>query len=150
VPLAAPLAVRDVWALFEERHQGERLVRLQRDAVVLPAVERRHDVCVGGVQVQSAGERTHVSSHHLAGFMLDESTKAPVTYGNLSPTGGRWLVDARVFALLNGAGAPFVAVLDEGAKPRSDGGSITVDLRTDNRWDESGRWVYALPGEKSL
>jgi hypothetical protein len=61
VPLAAPLAARDVWALFEEKHKGERLVRLQRDAVVLPDVERRHGVCVGGVQVQSAGERVVVT-----------------------------------------------------------------------------------------
>jgi N-acetyl-gamma-glutamyl-phosphate reductase/acetylglutamate kinase len=61
VPLAAPLAARDVWALFEEKYKGERLVRLQRDAVVLPDVERRHGVCVGGVQVQSAGERVVVT-----------------------------------------------------------------------------------------
>jgi hypothetical protein len=51
VPLAAPLAARDVRALFEARYKGERLVRLQRDAVVLSDVERRHGVCVGGVQV---------------------------------------------------------------------------------------------------
>jgi N-acetyl-gamma-glutamyl-phosphate reductase/acetylglutamate kinase len=29
VPLAAPLAARDMWALFEARYKGERLVRLQ-------------------------------------------------------------------------------------------------------------------------
>jgi N-acetyl-gamma-glutamyl-phosphate reductase/acetylglutamate kinase len=46
VRLVAPLAARDVWALFEEKYPGERLVRLQRDAVVLPDVERRHGVCV--------------------------------------------------------------------------------------------------------
>jgi N-acetyl-gamma-glutamylphosphate reductase len=61
VPLAAPLAARDVWALFEAKYKGERLVRLQRDSVVLPDVERRHGVCVGGVQVQSAGERVVVT-----------------------------------------------------------------------------------------
>jgi N-acetyl-gamma-glutamyl-phosphate reductase/acetylglutamate kinase len=62
VPLAAPLAARDVWALFEEKYKGERLVRLQRDAVVLPDVERRHGMCVRRVQVQSAGERVVVTS----------------------------------------------------------------------------------------
>jgi N-acetyl-gamma-glutamyl-phosphate reductase/acetylglutamate kinase len=51
IALAAPLAARDVWALFEERYKGERLVRLQRDAAVLPNAERRHDGCVGGVLV---------------------------------------------------------------------------------------------------
>jgi N-acetyl-gamma-glutamylphosphate reductase len=36
-------------------------VCLQRDAVVLPVVERRHGVCFGGVQVQSAGRRVVVT-----------------------------------------------------------------------------------------
>jgi N-acetyl-gamma-glutamyl-phosphate reductase/acetylglutamate kinase len=61
VPLAASLAARDVWALFEARYEGERPVRLLRDAVVLPNVERRHGVCVGGVQVQSAHERVVIT-----------------------------------------------------------------------------------------
>jgi N-acetyl-gamma-glutamyl-phosphate reductase/acetylglutamate kinase len=61
VPLAASLAARDMWALFGEKYKGKRLVRLQRDAVVLPNVRHRHDVCVGGMQVQSAGERVVVT-----------------------------------------------------------------------------------------
>jgi hypothetical protein len=32
---------------------------------------------------------TRVSLRQLAGFLLDEYTKVPITYGNLSPTGGR-------------------------------------------------------------
>jgi N-acetyl-gamma-glutamyl-phosphate reductase/acetylglutamate kinase len=55
-----------------------------------------------------------------------------------------------VLALPNGAGASFVAVLDEGAKARSDGDSMVVDLSADYRFDDSGRWAYGLPGEKSL
>jgi N-acetyl-gamma-glutamyl-phosphate reductase/acetylglutamate kinase len=90
-----------------------------------------------------------VSSLQLAGFLLDEYTKAPVTYGSLSPTDVQRMeaegaVDAWVLALPNGAGAPFITVVDQGAKARSDGGSIAVDLSADYCWDESGRWVYAL------
>jgi N-acetyl-gamma-glutamyl-phosphate reductase/acetylglutamate kinase len=50
-----------VRALFEARYKGERLVRLQRDAVVLSDVERRHGVCIGSVQVQSSGQRVVVT-----------------------------------------------------------------------------------------
>jgi N-acetyl-gamma-glutamyl-phosphate reductase/acetylglutamate kinase len=81
----------------------------------------------------------------LAGFSLDEYTMVPVTYGNLSSTDvqrmeAEGVVDAWVIALPNGAGAPFVAALDEGAKTRGDGGSVTVDLSADYCFDESGWW----------
>jgi N-acetyl-gamma-glutamyl-phosphate reductase/acetylglutamate kinase len=51
-----------------------------------------------------------------------------------------------LLALPNGARAPFVAALDEGAKTRGDGGSVAVDLSAEYRFDEtgggrSGSWV---------
>jgi hypothetical protein len=61
VPLAAPLAARDVWALFEARCTGERLVRLQRDPVVLPDFERWHGVCLGG---PASAERGRARRRH--------------------------------------------------------------------------------------
>jgi N-acetyl-gamma-glutamyl-phosphate reductase/acetylglutamate kinase len=73
VPLAASLTARDVWALFEAQYKGERLVRLQRDAVVPRDIERRHGVCVGGVQVQSPGEHVAVTGG------LDNLLKGAVT-----------------------------------------------------------------------
>jgi N-acetyl-gamma-glutamyl-phosphate reductase/acetylglutamate kinase len=86
---------------------------------------------------------SHGSSRQLAGFLLDEYTMAPVTYGNLSPTDvqrteAEGAVDAWVLALPNGAGAPFAAALDEGAKARGDGGSVAVELSADYHFDESG------------
>jgi N-acetyl-gamma-glutamyl-phosphate reductase/acetylglutamate kinase len=76
---------------------------------------------------------SHGSSRQLAGFSPDEYTMAPATYGNLSPTNVQRMeaegaVDAWVLVLPNGAGAPFVAALDKGAKARGDGGSVAVDL----------------------
>jgi hypothetical protein len=55
-----------------------------------------------------------------------------------------------LLALPNGAEAPFVTALDEGAKARGDGGSVAVDLSADYCFDESGWWAYGLPGENSL
>lgn len=99
---------------------------------------------------------THVSSRQLAGRALGGYTKAPVTYSNLGAKDvgkmeGESAVDAWVLALPNGAGAPFVAALDDAAKEKGGKGGkagVVVDLSADWRFD--GGWTYGLPGEKNL
>jgi N-acetyl-gamma-glutamyl-phosphate reductase/acetylglutamate kinase len=59
-------------------------------------------------------------------------------------------VDVWGFPLPNAASAPFAAALDEDPRARGDGGSVAVDLSANYRFDDSGRWAYGLPGEKSL
>lgn len=99
---------------------------------------------------------SHVSSRHLAGRPLEGYEKRTVTYSNLGvkdvekmETEGE--VDAWVLALPNGAGAPFIKALDDGAKEKEKMGgkaSVLVDLSADWRFDDS--WTYGLPGERHL
>jgi len=96
---------------------------------------------------------THVSSRQLAGRTLEGYTKGSVTYSNLGVRDVEKMeseraVDAWVLALPNGAGAPFVAALNNGAKEKGGKESVVVDLSADWRFD--GGWTYGLPGEKNL
>ncbi|KAL4063429.1 hypothetical protein V8B97DRAFT_1864253 [Scleroderma yunnanense] len=94
---------------------------------------------------------THVSSRQLAGRVLEGYTKGSVTYSNLGVKDVEKMeregaVDAWVLALPNGAGAPFVSALDNGAKEKADVGgkaSVVVDLSAD--WRFNGGWTYGLP-----
>jgi N-acetyl-gamma-glutamyl-phosphate reductase/acetylglutamate kinase len=95
-------------------------------------------------------ELTHVSSRLLAGHKLEEYTKAPVTYSNLSVEDVKRMekdgeVDAWVMALPNGICKPFVDAVDAGAKERKGDGSVIVDLSADYRFEDG--WTYGLPGE---
>ena len=60
VPLAGRMSARDVVRLFEERYDGERLVRILKGVPVLGDVEGRHGWVVGGFQVHSDGDRVVV------------------------------------------------------------------------------------------
>ncbi|KAI6129362.1 hypothetical protein EDD16DRAFT_1471367 [Pisolithus croceorrhizus] len=94
---------------------------------------------------------THVSSRQLAGRALEGYTKGSVTYSNLGVNDVEEMeregaVDAWVLALPNGAGAPFVAALNNGAKEKEQKGvkaSAVVDLSADWRFDDG--WTYGLP-----
>lgn len=99
---------------------------------------------------------THVSSRQLAGRALEVYTKGSVTYSNLGIDDVEKMeregaVDAWVLALPNGAGAPFVAALNNGAKEKEQKGvkaGAVVDLSADWRFDDG--WAYGLPGEERL
>ncbi|CCM01257.1 uncharacterized protein FIBRA_03306 [Fibroporia radiculosa] len=92
---------------------------------------------------------THVSSRQLAGYSLDNYTKASIKYSDLSVDDVRRMekdgeVDAWVMALPNGTCKPFVDAVDQGAKERVSGDtSVVVDLSADYRF-EAG-WTYGLP-----
>ncbi|KAI6000816.1 hypothetical protein EDD15DRAFT_2386195 [Pisolithus albus] len=84
---------------------------------------------------------THVSSRQLAGRALEGYTKGSVTYSNLGVDDVEKMeregaVDAWVLALPNGAGAPFVAALNNGAKERN---------KKDADWRFDNGWAYGLP-----
>ncbi|KAI0084660.1 hypothetical protein BDY19DRAFT_970446 [Irpex rosettiformis] len=92
---------------------------------------------------------THVSSRQLEGYSLDEYTKAPIKYSNLSAQDVERMekdgeVDAWVMALPNGVCKPFVDAIDKGASARSSGEkSVIVDLSADYRFEDG--WTYGLP-----
>lgn len=94
---------------------------------------------------------THVSSRQLAGYPLENYTKAAINYTDLSAADVERMekdgeIDAWVMALPNGICKPFVDAIDRGAKERTSGEtSVIVDLSADYRF-ESG-WTYGLPGE---
>ncbi|EIN04731.1 acetylglutamate kinase ARG6 [Punctularia strigosozonata HHB-11173 SS5] len=61
VPLAKSVSAKEVWALYEERYAGEKLVRMKKEGVVeLADVENKHGFVLGGVQVAAGGERAVV------------------------------------------------------------------------------------------
>ena len=60
VPLAGRMSAKEVVRLFEERYEGERLVRMLKGVPVLGDVEGRHGWVVGGFQVDSEGDRVVV------------------------------------------------------------------------------------------
>ncbi len=84
---------------------------------------------------------------------MDNYTKAPVTYTNLSADDVERMekdgeVDAWVMALPNGICKPFVDAVDRGSKERKSGSeSVIVDLSADYRFEDG--WVYGLPGKGS-
>ncbi|KAF8184832.1 acetylglutamate kinase ARG6 [Pholiota molesta] len=61
VPLKAPMAARDVVALFEEKYAGERLIAIQKDVVQLRDVEGKHGWTVGGFQMSVEGDRVVIT-----------------------------------------------------------------------------------------
>ena len=102
-----------------------------------------------------AAQYSHVSSRQLAGYSLDEYTKADIKYSNLSAEDVKRMekegeVDAWIMALPNGICKPFVDAVDRGAAARKggpDAGSVVVDLSADYRFEDG--WTYGLPGEAS-
>ncbi|KAH8112555.1 hypothetical protein DFH11DRAFT_1857815 [Phellopilus nigrolimitatus] len=92
---------------------------------------------------------THVSSHQLAGSVLDSYAKRRVEYSNLSAADVQRMeeageVDAWVMALPNGAAKPFVDAVGSGAQRRAGGkGSVVVDLSAEYRFEDG--WTYGLP-----
>ncbi len=96
---------------------------------------------------------THVSSRQLAGHPLDNYTKTPVVYSNLSTEDVERMekdgeVDAWVMALPNGICKPFVDAVDRGSQERKGSeSSVVVDLSADYRFEKG--WTYGLPGEGS-
>ncbi|RPD52723.1 bifunctional acetylglutamate kinase/N-acetyl-gamma-glutamyl-phosphate reductase [Lentinus tigrinus ALCF2SS1-7] len=60
MPLSEKVTARDVRALYEERYQGEKLVRIKNEVPTLVDVENQHGWTVGGFQVHSEGDRAVV------------------------------------------------------------------------------------------
>ncbi|KAI0946857.1 hypothetical protein AcW1_010194 [Taiwanofungus camphoratus] len=60
MPLSEKTTAKDVKTLFEEKYQGEKLIRFKKDAPMLPDVENQHGWTVGGFQVHSEGDRVVV------------------------------------------------------------------------------------------
>jgi N-acetyl-gamma-glutamyl-phosphate reductase/acetylglutamate kinase len=68
VPLAKPLRASEVWELYKQNYQGERLVRIKeptQGVVELGDVEGGQGWVVGGVQVGSSGSRVVVTVRML-------------------------------------------------------------------------------------
>ncbi|KAF8880676.1 acetylglutamate kinase ARG6 [Infundibulicybe gibba] len=57
IPLNGKITAKEVARLFEEHYQGERLVRVIKEAPQLRQIENKHTWTVGGFQVHSAGDR---------------------------------------------------------------------------------------------
>jgi N-acetyl-gamma-glutamyl-phosphate reductase/acetylglutamate kinase len=60
VPLNRRVTAKEIVGLFEEKYEGERMVKIRKDVPMLKDVEGRHGWVVGGVQVHSEGERVVV------------------------------------------------------------------------------------------
>ncbi|KAI0700658.1 bifunctional acetylglutamate kinase/N-acetyl-gamma-glutamyl-phosphate reductase [Cerioporus squamosus] len=60
MPLSEKVTAREVRALYEERYQGEKLVRIKNEVPTLVDVENQHGWTVGGFQVHSEGDRAVV------------------------------------------------------------------------------------------
>lgn len=59
-PLSQQASAREVRALYEEKYNGEKLVRIRDEVPSLVDVENQHGWTVGGFQVHSAGDRAVV------------------------------------------------------------------------------------------
>lgn len=57
IPLRETMRASDVVALFEEKYEGEKLIRIQKDVVQLKDVEGKHGFSVGGFQMSVEGDR---------------------------------------------------------------------------------------------
>lgn len=60
VPLNGKLTARNVRELYEEKYEGEKLVRILKDVPDLKDYENKHGWVVGGFQVHSEGDRAVV------------------------------------------------------------------------------------------
>lgn len=60
IPLSGRLTAREVAALYEEKYQGDKLVRIIKGVPQLQDIENRHTWTVGGFQVHSDGDRVVV------------------------------------------------------------------------------------------
>ena len=60
MPLSEKVTAREVRALYEEKYQGEKLVRIKNEVPTLVDVENQHGWTVGGFQVHSEGDRAVV------------------------------------------------------------------------------------------
>ncbi|PPQ96704.1 hypothetical protein CVT26_010256 [Gymnopilus dilepis] len=57
IPLKEKMTAKDVIQLFEEKYQGEKLIKIQKDVVQLKDVEGKHGWSVGGFQMSVDGDR---------------------------------------------------------------------------------------------
>lgn len=57
IPLKGKLTAKDVMHLFEEKYQGEKLVKILKGVPLLKDIENHHTWSVGGFQVHSEGNR---------------------------------------------------------------------------------------------
>lgn len=57
IPLKGKLTAKEIAQLFEERYQGEKLVRIMKGVPLLKDIENHHTWSVGGFQVHSEGNR---------------------------------------------------------------------------------------------
>ncbi|KAJ3758364.1 hypothetical protein EV360DRAFT_44087 [Lentinula raphanica] len=60
MPLSEQLAARDVVSLYEQKYDGEKLVKIKKEVPTLADIEGKHSWTVGGVQVHSEGDRVVV------------------------------------------------------------------------------------------
>ncbi|KAJ3842701.1 hypothetical protein F5878DRAFT_555329 [Lentinula raphanica] len=60
MPLSEQLAARDVGSLYEQKYDGEKLVKIKKEVPTLADIEGKHSWTVGGVQVHSEGDRVVV------------------------------------------------------------------------------------------
>lgn len=57
IPLNEKVTAKDIIALFVEKYNDERLIRIQKDVVQLKDVEGKHGWSVGGFQLSIEGDR---------------------------------------------------------------------------------------------
>lgn len=60
MPLNQKLSAKNVAELFEEKYDGEKLVKIKREVPSLQDIQGKHSWTVGGVQVHSEGDRVVV------------------------------------------------------------------------------------------
>lgn len=60
MPLSEQLTARDVASLYEQKYQGEQLVKIKKEVPTLADIEGKHSWIVGGIQVHSEGDRVVV------------------------------------------------------------------------------------------
>lgn len=60
MPLSEKLSAKDVISLYEQKYQGEKLVKMKKEVPTLKDIEGKHSWIMGGVQVHSEGDRVVV------------------------------------------------------------------------------------------
>ena len=68
IPLKEKMTAKDVIQLFEEKYQGEKLIKIQKDVVQLKDVEGKHGWSVGGFQMSVDGDRVVIVVSDLIFF----------------------------------------------------------------------------------
>ncbi|KAJ4469190.1 acetylglutamate kinase ARG6 [Lentinula aciculospora] len=60
MPLSEQLTAQDIVSLYQQKYQGEKLVKIKKEVPALADIEGKHSWIVGGVQVHSEGDRVVV------------------------------------------------------------------------------------------